>query len=200
MHPKPPWHICAKQFWVFHLTNRLFIAAEIPENIREVIAGTRDEFAGKNNFKWEPMDKMHLTLKFLGDCTIEQTGEIEKYVEGLKRESVIDTALMQFGTFTKAGKPIILFAELVNSPLLQNLQHNIEISMSQLGFPTETRKFHPHITLLRVKDFYDFKTIGKIANAPRFDIPFVINEICLYQSVLLSSGSKYVKKASTILE
>ncbi|MBI2416624.1 MAG: RNA 2',3'-cyclic phosphodiesterase, partial [Ignavibacteriales bacterium] len=135
-----------------------------------------------------------------GDCTIEQTGEIEKYVQGLKGMSVIDTVLTRFGTFTRGGKPLILFAELANSPLLQSLQQNTEISMGQLGFPVETKKFHPHITLLRVKDYYNFEIIGKIASAPRFDLPFVINEICLYQSVLLPSGSKYVKKTTAKLQ
>ena len=50
------------------MTNRLFIALDIPDPVLEKLIEIKNNLYGKSdNIKWEDKEKLHITVKFLGD-------------------------------------------------------------------------------------------------------------------------------------
>ncbi len=59
------------------MTNRLFIALNIPQLIKDNILEIRNTIYGlEKNVRWEKDEKLHLTLKFLGDVETTKNEEI----------------------------------------------------------------------------------------------------------------------------
>jgi len=94
---------------------------------------------------------MHCTLRFLGDTapeTVEQLGPaLTAAVAGVQRFSA---SLRGMGAFPDSRRPNVIWAGLESLELVQ-LQSTIEQLARQFGFVPETRAFHPHVTLARVK-------------------------------------------------
>jgi len=63
-------------YWELFLKNRLFISLNIPDNMIEQIISLRDKIFNNENIKWEPKEKLHLTIKFIGDVSDEITDKI----------------------------------------------------------------------------------------------------------------------------
>ena len=50
------------------MTSRLFIGLDLPTNVKKHLITLRDEiYDGEEQLRWESDDKLHITLKFLGD-------------------------------------------------------------------------------------------------------------------------------------
>ena len=175
------------------MTNRLFIALEVPENIRDEIIKLRDSLYGdSSNTRWEKIDKLHITLKFLGDVDEKQNAYIcdavEKSVKGfLKFNLTFD----RFGLFERNKIPAVFWIGLKNNPVILQLYENIEENLSRLGFPKEKRKFKAHLTLLRIKGGEDIISLKKMAETGINTIEFKAEKISLFKSQLNRSGSVY---------
>jgi 2'-5' RNA ligase len=84
-------------------------------------------------------------------------------------------------------------------PPLQNLQRQVEENASEIGFARETRAFHPHVTLGRLRRD---ATSSRLAGLPGvldgldFDAEFPVRSIELMQSELSPAGAKYTVRSS----
>ncbi len=175
------------------MTNRLFIAAEIPSSSFEKIFEIRNEiFKNNNSVRWEPLNKLHLTLKFLGDTPAELIDSIENSLDEIARKSEpIRAFFTEIGLFYKNKKPAILWLGLKESENLTNLAENIDNACVKLGFQKEKRKFTPHITLARLKGKENFSLINNFVNQKLPVEKFAITKINLFKSELRPSGSVY---------
>jgi RNA 2',3'-cyclic 3'-phosphodiesterase len=169
---------------------RLFIAVPISEPFREHLIKECIMLRKKLSFqKWTDPADFHITLKFLGDTTMEQIQQIHKYLIDLASEtSPFELCHLGWGVFGPQAAPSILWAGLggeVNS--LHILQQKVDESLINIGFIQETRGFHPHITIARrYKAEFPLDTpltqyLPKPAKSP---IHWQVNEIKLYQSHL----------------
>lgn len=169
--------------------NRLFIALKLPDEIIDEIISIRKAVNQDNiRSRWEPKEKLHLTLKFLGDVEESKTSLIIDKVEAItKNIPKIQCEFDKFGFFL----PRILWLSLkVNGDLFEVVK-NIENEMNNLGFEKEKRSFKPHITLLRIKETL---TDGFISRFKNYELPqriFYCSEISLVNSKLLPGGSVY---------
>ncbi len=175
------------------MMNRLFIALEIPGELLTRIIALRDSiYNADNKVRWEPKDKLHITLKFLGDT---DTGIIPKLSSALEeivgRHSKIDLKFDKFGMFYRDRKPSILWLGLKNSVALKDLFLEFETEFSSFGFKKENKEFKPHLTILRVKGNENLNKLNALVSEPEKDFDFTANKIILFKSTLLSSGSKY---------
>ncbi len=175
------------------MSKRLFVAAEIPENIIDDIIQIRDEVYGESsNIKWEKKGKLHLTLKFLGDTKLEIISSIEQKLDNLiNNYHSFDTQIKKFGMFKRNGNPSILMLELFIDKKMFELQKEIENELESLGFKKENRKFKPHITLLRIKGKEDFEKLNSFLDCEFEKNNFRINKISLMESELKPTGSVY---------
>jgi len=174
---------------------RTFIALELPEQELKKIIEIRNNYINDyDKIKWEPINKLHLTLKFLGDTDEKIIPEINSELEKiLKKYEVFELAFDKFGLFTKDKKPRILWVGLKDNIKLNSLAQEIDNVISQFGFEKEKRKFTPHITLLRIKDKDEnfYKDFYKLTQVEIPEINFKANKITFFKSTLLKTGSVY---------
>jgi 2'-5' RNA ligase len=167
---------------------RLFIAALLPEEIRKQLTNYIDSL--KHNIegvKWEKSEKLHVTLKFLGDVEESMLDDIANLIQERASEySPFSFNLTELGGFPNLKKPRILYIGLSNNTQLAKLAYELEEQLAGLGFEKENRKFVPHITLGRVKKKINIEDRPHIVQSS-----FQINQIGLIKSELRPSGSVY---------
>jgi 2'-5' RNA ligase len=172
---------------------RTFIALEIPDNALDHLLKVRDTALSiSNTLRWESKDKLHLTLKFLGECESEM---IENLCEALEKivlnYNQFKLKFSKFGIFTKDGEPKILWVGLEENIKLYELVQQIENTFSSFGFQKESRKFSAHITLFRFRGREDAKKILSLLSVNLPEINFTADKVSFMQSKLFPSGSIY---------
>ncbi len=137
---------------------------------------------------------MHLTLKFLGEV---DPGRIDAVKEALKAAArgigPLTITAGGVGGFPSLKSPRVVWVGVADDAGLSRLASNIEDALSGLGFERETRGFHPHLTLCRVKSPADGRAIGDVvaSTAPEIREQWQAGSFALYKSVLSPKGAEY---------
>ena len=169
---------------------RLFIAIEIPEDIRKKLASLQAKIGDVGKVKWVETENIHLTLKFLGET--DALDEIKESLEKVKCRK-FTSAVSGFGVFPNESYIRVIWAGMEPRKSIDELHEEIDDSLSHLGFPKD-QKFHPHLTLGRVRSVSDkeklksavdeLKVIEKIGE-------FKIEKFKLKKSTLTPKGPVY---------
>ncbi len=147
-------------------------------------------------------DNLHVTLKFLGDVALQRTAEVSRtLVEAAAGEPAFSAELRGLGAFPSAGRPSVVWAGLMGADALVRLAERLEASLELQGFARESRAFHPHLTLARVKGRppAGLRTLLERHAATSFGTVGIAS-VELYQSELRREGAKYTLLASVRLE
>jgi len=178
---------------------RAFIAAEIPENIREQFKellrrGKKLRIPGA---QWVCAKNMHITLKFLGEITPEQRALTEKIMARCARETgPLTLKINGTGTFPPKGRPRVLFASLEENIRLKKLAERIENRLAFLPLKND-HGFKPHLTLCRFKD--GSAAENRINAIAAVRAKFTINKIGLFLSILTPRGPQHSRLFETSL-
>lgn len=175
------------------MTIRTFVALEIPDEVlKKIIDIKNSSLSELPNVKWEPKEKLHLTLKFLGDINSElinfYSEMIQKIVAKYKR---LELSLNKFGVFKRENQPKILWIGFNENKFLINLVNEIENAFNQFGFERDRKQFNSHITLLRFRGHEDSEKILSLLNVNIPKTEFSADKVTFFQSKLLPSGSIY---------
>ncbi len=174
------------------MTNRLFIALDLPENIVREISEIRKSIYNDENIRWEPEEKLHITLKFLGDVNTNLIPAISQVIESVCADNgEIELKYKSFGYFFRKGVPKILWLGFDYQENLINLNNKLNESLESLGFEKEKRNFKPHLTLLRIKGREDFKKLDDFLEYKLPGKSFYCSSVTLFKSELKPSGSVY---------
>jgi len=96
------------------------------------------------------------------------------------------------GAFPDLIHPRVLWVGARGNDVLTSLQRNIEVTCSRFGFPIETRGFHPHITLGRVKGSRNLARLtAKVKSITFVPSETACFEVLLMKSDLQPTGSVY---------
>lgn len=174
---------------------RTFIAIKIkPEALLlQKITDLKKELS-EEPIKWVDEQNLHLTVKFLGETTEEQTTHIKNILEeftSLQRPiSFIPSGL---GFFKSRGMPRVLFVDIHKGEMLQQLAEGIESFLFPLGYKKEERSFNPHLTLARIKFLKNKKRFYQAVETHQYvsSKSVTINEIIFFQSRLKPEGPEY---------
>jgi 2'-5' RNA ligase len=132
---------------------RLFFAIELDDAVRvalhHAVAPLR---AGEPDLAWVRPEKLHLTMKFLGEVG-------EAHVERLAlaagdvaaRHRPFELTLGGVGAFPNFRRARVVWMGVESEAKLELLHHDLELACSYVGFEVEGRPFRPHITLARVR-------------------------------------------------
>lgn len=175
---------------------RTFIAINIKQELKFTkLYSALKKSLNDEAIRWVNPNDFHLTLRFLGNTSVEQINNI---CTGLKdiaqRIQSFQIELKGLGYFKSKGHPKVLYANIERSSELRELALEIDKLATLNGFEAERKEFKPHLTLGRIKfiknrnNFYDL-----INNFKETEIQIVsTKEIIFYQSILNSDGAKYI--------
>lgn len=175
---------------------RTFIAIDLNPEIKETLSELIKELGkGSKNIKWISKQGMHLTLKFLGEISGEKVTEIGKILSEISgKYKPFLLKLKGTGYFPPEKKnPRVLWVGIEKEETLLALQSKVEAGLERLGFPREQRKFHPHLTLGRVKAPSDLRSTLSLLEAHREKSfgEMRVEKITFFQSVLKPQGAEY---------
>lgn len=167
---------------------RLFVAALLPEDIRiqlsRFIQSLEPNFEG---VRWEKPEKLHVTLKFLGDVDDGRVMDISSMIEKLVQDySPFKMHLDDFGGFPRLKNPRVLYVGLSQNKELSQFQKELDLSLCDFGFEKEARKFMPHVTIGRVKKKINVQKAPDLVKTS-----FEINQVGIIKSELRPKGSVY---------
>ena len=127
---------------------RLFIAINFPDEVKATIAELRDNLraeALRGNFTFD--ENLHLTLVFLGECSVQQTEAIKAVMDEITFSEFM-LMLDKVGYF-KRDDGNTWWIGLKENKSLSNLQADLTERLMQKGFTLENRKYTPHVTIGR---------------------------------------------------
>jgi 2'-5' RNA ligase len=193
--PAPP---SANESW------RLFIAIELPAEIREAIADLQSRLRKAFQFTscapaWVAPESMHLTLRFLGEVPAEL---VPLVAEGLQPIAAATEAprlrAMGLGVFPDWKSPRVLWMGMRDkNDRLRPLQRSIEDQARALGFEPDPKPYRPHLTLARFRSLKGTHTVKGIAashDSFRTEL-FTPDSVALMRSQAGEGGARYTALA-----
>ncbi|HET9197509.1 MAG TPA: RNA 2',3'-cyclic phosphodiesterase [Solirubrobacterales bacterium] len=183
---------------------RLFVALDLPGELREEIARWGREALADPALKPIASESLHITLAFLGYRPEE---EIDRIAEAMSERfgPAPWVELLDPEQRPPRGSAR-LYALPVLSPGAEALQAGVAQGLAAAGFyEAEKRQFWPHVTVARVRSAgRGSRRPAEVSEPPR-KLPAGLSEarICrrmtLYRSELQSSGARYVPLAQVQL-
>jgi 2'-5' RNA ligase len=176
---------------------RTFCAVELPDGVKsrvsEHVKRLRSEFPHVRA-SWERPEKLHITLKFLGEIELQQ-------VEGLSRAAEravagvepFELTITEPGTFPPHGPPRVLWLDIKDaSGQLAGLQRSLEDACAAAGFSRESRPFKPHLTVARLRSPQGARELAAAHREASFEPQtFTVSELVVMRSELGPGGSSY---------
>lgn len=184
---------------------RTFIGFELPEKIRSFIRDIQEDLKSNGfNARWVQPEKIHLTLKFLGNINEDDTQKVGAAIfKSTADYAPISLAAKGIGAFPGINRPRVLWIGIKGQiDMLIQLQKSLDDKLEEIGFPKENRPFKGHLTLARVKGrINQAKLINAIKKYGELESePFIADNIILFKSDLKSTGAVYTKLISVSLK
>jgi len=159
---------------------RLFVALEVPGEALLAPSRSLPRFDG---VRWLDAGGVHLTLRFIGDVSKEESSVPLAMLEGVRFERFrieIDGA----GFFPNRRRPSVFWAGARDARgALSALKSAVDSALSP-AIPPEKRDFVPHITLARFKPRATRRAIEAVSAAydPPPPVSFDVGRFVLYSS------------------
>ena len=169
---------------------RLFIAIEIPEDIKEYISKIQEEIdTTKNKIRFVNKAQTHLTLKFLGEVQPDKVEHIKEDLKKIKFEK-FSAYLDSVGVFPSESYIRVIWIGLKPEEPVLELQKTIDENLRK-SFKKE-KNFKPHLTLARVKYIDDKENfINKLKKIKIENKKIDVNNLKLVKSILTPKGPVY---------
>jgi len=146
------------------------------------------------NVKVVEPENIHITLKFLGDTSESQIGEIDKIMkDAVKGIEPFNIQLKGAGVFPNQNYIKVIWIGIKQGEPIGLILRKIDEQLSKIGFKKEKRGFSPHLTIARVKSAKEKDGILHVIEKYR-DVHFVdvrVNSINLKKSDLTPKGPIY---------
>lgn len=184
---------------------RLFIAIEIPGEIKEEMAKAQEQLRRSGaDAGWTRPEGIHLTLKFLGEVPEAQIEEIKiALAKAAAGKGRFRLEVGGVGVFPNTRNPRVPWVGVSGDiDKLASLQASVEEAMTGMGFEREEREFTPHLTLGRIKEIRSRDSWQKALDGikdirlPGFDV----TAVSLMKSELKRTGAVYTELAKIELK
>jgi 2'-5' RNA ligase len=183
-------------------TIRAFFAVDLDDATRAAAASVASALrAGPDGgeVRWVQPESLHVTLRFLGEIDADGVPELTSRVR--EQTEQLAPFRMRLGgprPFPSLRRPTVVVLDVEPTEPLRELAAAVERGVVAAGFAPETRSFHPHLTLGRVKRRRggDRRRTGRRFStgmdvAPPEGAACDVTESILFRSELAPSGARY---------
>ncbi len=187
---------------------RLFVALDIDDAIRQRLSVFLDGVRGfAPDANWARPENLHITLKFIGEQARERLDAIRASLASLPTAvALIEISFRNYGFFPTAKSTRVFWVGIEAGEPLAALAKSVDVALSRVDIPEETRAFSSHLTLARSGSGRPQRTHGdrpnkkfqrlqeKLAAMPPLDFgTMTTREFFLYESKLSPAGARYSK-------
>ena len=176
------------------MPKRLFVAIDLPESTRELLAGLDPRVRG---VRWIEPTQMHLTLGFFDDVP----DDIDLALRD--KLSTIDFGAFFLpvhgvGTFPAKGAVKIVWIGVGKAhPHLFQIHKRVQEAALAAGLEQELRPWHPHITMARCRDVAPQSLRKFLQLNADFDAGMIrVDAFYLYSSKLTPAGPIHTRELS----
>jgi RNA 2',3'-cyclic 3'-phosphodiesterase len=185
---------------------RIFVAVDISDDVRRKVSTyiqeLREEFSNLR-VGWEKTEKLHLTLKFLGDSDENQIEKLREIVRNIAGQvSKFSLKIAETGVFPSPRNARILWIDVKDEKgSLAKINRLLETECEKIGFSKERKNYKPHLTIARLRDVGKSKELAEKHLRKEFKpAEFEVAEIVIYESRLQPAGSIYQKLTTVQLK
>jgi 2'-5' RNA ligase len=173
---------------------RLFIAVDLPEEVREVLShGLGPLKRDQPPARWVRPQGIHITLKFLGEQPAELVERLDGAVRGaLASLTPVTVRLGGGGFFPHDRRPRVAWVGGIAEGL-DAWARAFEEAAAGLGVAREARPFSLHLTLARLERPWVAQAVEHyLVQVEKWRFPeFLAREAVLFESELQPSGAVY---------
>jgi 2'-5' RNA ligase len=172
---------------------RLFTGLEIPVEASGRLSTLRGGLPGA---RWVEPENYHITLRFIGDIDHRQARDVHSLLEECRGPGPLTVTLDRLDSFG-GGRPRAVFARVLPTPELEELQAEQERLMRRIGLAPERRKFTPHVTLARMRETSPAAVahyLGTLGHFPK--LTFTADRFALFSARESTGGGPYVIEAA----
>ncbi len=175
---------------------RVFCAVELAAAVRGQVIHhiARLKEAVDAPASWSRAENIHLTLKFLGEIPHSSVKNLsEAASRAVATTAPFTIRLEGTGVFPPHGSPRVLWIGVNDCERkLGELRERLEEESERAGFSRETRSFHPHLTIARLRKPEQARTLAAAHKTMEF-VPaeIQVSKLLVIRSELSSAGSKY---------
>ena len=171
---------------------RLFVAIELPEDVRQRIAAMRGGVPGA---RWLDPENMHLTLRFIGEVDEGTCHDIDAALSQIHAPS-FEITLEGVGFFGAPRAARVLFVPVAPCRPLAFLHDKIESALVRMGLEPEERKYQAHVTLARLRSAPPRRLLDFVSENNLFRAgPIAVSNFTLFSSARGQGRSVYTAEA-----
>jgi len=176
----------------FLMSKRLFVAIDLPESTRQLLADLDPRVRG---VRWTEPAQMHLTLSFLGDVPDEPDSALREKL-GVIEFGAFFLSIVGVGAFSAKGAPKIIWIGVGKAhPHLFQIHKRVQEAALAAGLDPELRPWHPHITLARCRDVSAQSLRKFLQSNAEFDAGLIhVADFHLYSSKLTPAGPIHTRE------
>ena len=156
-----------------------------------VAAAVQPARSVRAGLRFEPRERYHLTLQFLG--AVRELGPVVEALEAAAAgRAAFRFRLGGAGAFPKPGRArVVWIGAAAGGDELVELAGAVTAALRPLGYESDQKVFHPHLTLARLKVPDNVADVLRVIGPEAVGEPFTVGEVVLYESRLSSDGPKY---------
>ena len=184
---------------------RTFIAIPLPEALISQLDRMQRRLqrtCPDRCIRWVNPHTIHLTLFFIGDMAETRIAQISQVLSAIVEPHPTFTFTVEnLGTFPNPRRPNVIWAGVRDTEhKLADLVSAINAGMALSGFPPESRKFTPHLTIGRVNrrtSREDSAAIGLEVGRAAVGLlgTVAVTEMVFYRSILKNTGAEHTPLA-----
>jgi len=146
-----------------------------------------------SGIKWVNPMQLHITLAFLGEIAEDLLKKVCQATQDIAQKTKPFTITIDAtGVFPTSKRPRVLWCGCKGDiRSIEILQKDLQTALETMRFPLEKRPFSPHITLGRIRSVLDSAIITEFLRSPLESGPFIVKNITIYESRLLTNGPEY---------
>jgi RNA 2',3'-cyclic 3'-phosphodiesterase len=173
-------------------SSRHFTAIPLDRATRDHVCSTISAAAvSMDGVRWVPVENLHVTLRFIGDCPEKTVPDILISMKKAARHLPADIEVGGIGGFPSQGAARVIWVGVTDpAGALEKVYNVLDKGASKCGFGRESRRYKAHITIGRCKKPARIPE-DLVSSLSHARTQMVADRIVLYRSELTGSGAVY---------